>query len=99
MTTPYVPVAPVERSKHVIVKVSDLKLGDIIRFGSQPYGKYMDCTVKQIKDGIVTLFRPYVETSDFSHTGGVTCLVGIEEFSIEHDSLTVLRIYLAPEPR
>ena len=37
-------------------------------------------TVKQIKDGFITFFRPYTHTADFSHTGGVICYVGIEEW-------------------
>lgn len=41
------------------------------------------CTVKQINKGMVTFFRPYTHTADFSHTGGVICYVGIEEWNEE----------------
>jgi|32_taG_2_1085360.scaffolds.fasta_scaffold46562_3 hypothetical protein len=39
-------------------------------------------TVKQIKDGVVTLFRPYTHTADFSCTSGVICYVGVEEYQL-----------------
>ena len=42
-------------------------------------------TVKQIKDGMITFFRPYTHTNDFSYTGGVICYVGVEEWSEEID--------------
>ena len=38
-------------------------------------------TVKQIKNGQITFFRPYTHTADFSYTGGVICYVGVEEWS------------------
>ena len=61
------------------LKPCDFQLADIIRLGMSTYEI---ATVKQIEDGIITLFRPYVHTGEFEHTGGVTCYVGIEEFVI-----------------
>jgi hypothetical protein len=58
------------------LKASELKLGDIVHLFNGGYGT---ATVKQIKDGRVTLFRPYVSTGAFTYTGGVICLIGIEE--------------------
>lgn len=40
-------------------------------------------TVKNVADGVATMFRPYTHTADFSGTGGVICYVGIEEYQIE----------------
>jgi hypothetical protein len=40
-------------------------------------------TVKQIKDGVVHLFRPYTATADFSCTSGVICTIGYEDFKVE----------------
>lgn len=61
------------------VKVGALNLGDVVRvWNDDAYG---DATVKQIKDGQVTFFRPYVQTADFSYTGGVICYLGFEEFT------------------
>ena len=105
MTTPYVPVVPnrtsvQNRNVPTFVNASELKLGDIVRFGTG--GSYSDATVKNtcIQEGLVTLFRPYVHTSDFSHTGGVTCYIGIEEFTIPLSSdMKFTRIYLAPKPK
>lgn len=62
-------------SEHV--KLSELTLGDKVKLFDGPYGF---ATVRQVKDGEVTFFRPYVATGDFSYTGGVICTIGIEEF-------------------
>jgi hypothetical protein len=67
-----------------IIKAKDLQLADIIRPKDLNY-KFMDCTVKQIKEDIITLFRPYVATADFSYTGGVLCYIGIDEYNIYRD--------------
>lgn len=41
----------------MIVKTSELNLGDVVKVFDHAYGY---ATVEQIKDGIVHLFRPYV---------------------------------------
>jgi hypothetical protein len=70
--------------------VSELSLGDIVDLGWTD--GYSVATVKNIsKDGEITLFRPYVHTSDFSHSGGVSCYVGIEEFQICGGTVTLLK--------
>lgn len=61
----------------------EMQLGDVIRNGDSPFS---DCTVKQIKDNMITLFRPYVHTSDFSYVGGIITYIGIEEYKISVDS-------------
>jgi len=58
----------------------ELKLADTVRLTC--VGGYNTATVKNVTAEHVTLFRPYVETADFSYTGGVICYIGIEEFSI-----------------
>lgn len=72
------------------VKVSELSLGDVVRvWNNDAYG---DATVKQIKDEQVFFFRPYVQTADFSYTGGVICYVGFEEFSrFPNDTVELVR--------
>ena len=60
------------------VPFSELRLGDIVKLGLGPYA---DATVKNVKDGTVTFFRPYVVSSEFTYAGGVICTIGIEEFS------------------
>ena len=62
------------------VKASDLALGDKVSLTS-PNGAlspYMTATVFQIKDEVVSLWRPYVVTSDFKTTAGVIPTIGIE---------------------
>ena len=60
------------------LKASELKLGDVVRLFDYGYGIG---TVKQIKDGQITFFRPYVSTGDFTCTSGVICYIGIEQFT------------------
>jgi hypothetical protein len=72
-----------------MTKLTDLKLGDVVQLDIE---SYRDATVKQIKDGEITLFRPYVQTADFSYTGGVMCYVGIEEFKIPLDANRAIRL-------
>jgi len=71
---------------------SELKLGDVVELFDGPFGT---ATVKQIKDGSVTFFRPYVATANFSCTGGVICTIGIEEFSRAVTDVDVPRKYQA----
>lgn len=72
------------------VMAKDLKLADTVQLWQER--DWGTAIVKQIKDGFITLFRPYGTTSDFSHTGGVTCYVGIEEFQVSanNDLFTVV---------
>ena len=68
-----------------LINATNLQLADkVIRVTNDgsPDLKLGISTVQQIKDGIITMFRPYTHTSDFSYTGGVICYVGIEEFTI-----------------
>lgn len=68
----------------ITIKAKDLQLADKVQLKFKPHfdSAYHCATVKQIKDGYATLFRPYVKTDDFSYTGGVICYVGIEEFQV-----------------
>lgn len=59
---------------------SELRLADVVLL--ERINAYHTATVKNIKsDGTITLFRPYTQTADFSHTGGVICYIGVEEWS------------------
>ena len=40
-------------------------------------------TVQNIKEGVISFFRPYTHTADFSYTGGVICYTGVETFKRE----------------
>lgn len=63
------------------LKTTELKLGDVVQVFDGAYGT---ATVKQIRDGMITFFRPYTQTADFSYTGGVICYIGFEEFTRFH---------------
>jgi hypothetical protein len=69
-----------------IIKVTEMQLGDVVRPDSPANSKFADATVKNITADAVHLFRPYVQTADFSYTGGVICYIGIEEYSVHLSS-------------
>ena len=64
------------------MKNSELQLADQVIYEDDSTNFGIN-TVKQIKDGIITFFRPYTHTSDFSSTAGVICYVGVEEWKTE----------------
>lgn len=65
-----------------MVKPSEMRLADTIRH--TPLGLAWNvCIVKQITDTHVVLFRPYGTTCDFSWSGGVICLIGVEEYRLD----------------
>jgi hypothetical protein len=66
-----------------LIKTKELKLADMVSlFPDDPFSTAI---VKQIKDGWITLFRPYGTTADFSYTGGVITYIGVEDFTIQAD--------------
>lgn len=71
--------------KEGLTHISDLVVGDTVVLDTMIDSPYGACTVKQIRDGWVTFFRPYVHTDDFIYTGGVICYVGIEEWKAPRD--------------
>ena len=74
----------------VRVSPETIRLGDIVR-AIDGHG-YVTSTVKQINPErrLVTLFRPYVATSNFTYTAGVICYIGIEEYSIYFDTDVII---------
>jgi hypothetical protein len=74
-----------------IITPKEMQLGDTVRRveGGEGMGIcFCDMMVRQIKDGMITFFRPFVHTSDFSTTSGVFCYVGVETFSVYQKSDT-----------
>ena len=66
-----------------LINTDQLQLADVV--SRYPSGQTCGtCIVKRVVDGHVTLFRPYGTTTDFSYTGGVICLIGIEEYDVEY---------------
>jgi hypothetical protein len=69
------------------VKVSDLRLGDVVQCFDAPWGTGI---VKKIGEDGATIFRPYGTTADFAYSGGVLCYVGTEEYTVSRNSEIVL---------
>ena len=67
------------------IKSKELQLGDVISPVDNNY-PFSTSIVEQIKDGLITIFRPYGTTADFSCTAGVICYTGIEEYRVSQDS-------------
>jgi hypothetical protein len=65
-----------------LVKAKDLQLADVVKPVSNSPMPFATCTVKQIKDGLIHLFRPYVHTADFCASFGVICYIGFEDYTI-----------------
>jgi hypothetical protein len=78
-----------------LITAKELQLADVVRvvYNDDPPHAFSTATVKQIKGGTVTLFRPYVKTEDFSYTGGVICYTGIEEFDIPLSTDSKFELY------
>lgn len=67
-----------------VIDAKDCRLGDIVRpvVLDNPNEGYSDSTVIKITDQSVTLFRPYVHTSDFTYTDGVIPYVGMNQYTV-----------------
>lgn len=80
---------------------TDLRLADVITQqecrGTVREAEFSTCTVIQIEDDRVKLFRPYSATADFSYTGGVIPYIGVEEYWVEKDSSMLWTIYSRKE--
>jgi len=61
------------------IKGIELQLRDVVQAFEGPFST---AVVTKIDEHSVYLFRPYVQTSDYSGTWGVTPLIGIETYSI-----------------
>ena len=78
---------------NLTLKTKELKLGDTVKVGD---GDYMTATVIKITKtsfehrteqiGVITLFRPYVHTSDVETTAGIIPYIGFEQFEVYADS-------------
>jgi hypothetical protein len=62
------------------VPANEIRLADVILL--ENINAYHTATVKKISEGVITLFRPYVQTADFSMGESVICYIGIEEWNI-----------------
>ncbi len=72
-----------------ILTTKQLHIGDIVCYycpHSVRTNPFDSMIVKQIIGSIITLFRPYGVTADFSYIGGIICYIGVEEVKINIDS-------------
>jgi hypothetical protein len=63
----------------------ELRLGDVVQLFEGPFGTAIVNRIDK-KKNLVYFYRPYGTNHDFTYTGGVVCLVGIEEFCRFHDT-------------
>lgn len=69
-------------SEKTILKPNQLRLRDVVRLESDSPSPWASSTVIKIRDGKVTLFRPYMITSDFETLSGVIPYIGMEEYEV-----------------
>jgi hypothetical protein len=66
----------------------DVKLGDVLRLDFMRGSAFNVGVVKNIKNGVVSVYRSYIHTSDFIHTGGVTVYHGSEDIYFDRSDET-----------
>jgi hypothetical protein len=76
--------------------LTELKLADCVEAFSGPYGTAI---VRKIEGDIITFYRPYGAHHDFSYTGGVICLTGVEEFTRMITARETMRVWRREELR
>jgi len=73
-----------------LVPLKSLGLGDVVRISG--HGAFEDATVKKLNaDGSVQVVRPYIQTADFSYTGGVITYIGLEDFAMHGADVELVR--------
>lgn len=74
----------------IVCKIADLQLGDVVEVFTGPWGTGI---VQQIKEDIVTIFRPYGTSDNFSYTGGVICYTGVETIKFAISPRQEFKVY------
>lgn len=69
---------------NVVCETHQLRLGDVVKT-SKLDEAFTTATVINVTEDEVTLFRPYVHTGDYSHTGGVTPYIGFEQYKLSRN--------------
>jgi hypothetical protein len=72
------------------VKVSDLKLGDVIAAFDGPFSTAI---VINVDETSVKLFRPYGTTADFTTSAGLIPYTGAEHYSLFRDSSAEYEVF------
>lgn len=85
------------------VTADSLALGDVVELFEGAYG----CgTVKQVTEGEVQIYRPYIHTGNFSYTGDigdnkssqVICYIGTETVTLYRKGRRMLKLIKKAEP-
>ena len=76
--------------ERTILKMNQLKLRDVVRMHfphdtSADTRAWSTCVVVAIRDGRVTLYRPYAITSDMDCGGKVIGYTGVEQYQVAID--------------
>lgn len=78
------------QKKSRTITTAEAQLADRVRL---PGGPPWDIAiVKRITPDEIVLFRPYATTGGFEYTGGVICLIGVEEFALPRDAKHELKL-------
>jgi hypothetical protein len=75
---------------NIKLKANELKLADTIRLSANYEYPFDHATVIKIEEKEITVIRPYIQTADFSYTGGVIPYIGFEQFKIPNDNFPYL---------
>lgn len=81
---------------NVEAEVHQLRLGDVVKT-SKLDEAFTSATVINVTEDEVTLFRPYVHTGDYSHTGGVTPYIGFEQYKLSRNHGRPVLLYSRKE--
>lgn len=81
---------------NVVCETHQLRLGDVVN-SSKLDEAFTSATVINVTEDEVVLFRPYVHTGDFSHTGGVTPYVGFEQYKLSRNHGQPVYLYSRKE--
>ncbi len=66
-----------------IIEGSNLKIGDVVKLNNGSHvSASQEMTVINKTEEEITFFRPYVNLSNFTYTGGAIPYIGIEKFTV-----------------
>lgn len=79
------------------VEIGELRLGDVVTLDDPRKFPFDTCIVKQVSNGVISLYRPYGISSNYAHTRGVSCYMGAEEFDIHTSSTYRVQLWTRKE--
>lgn len=67
----------------------DVKIGDVLRLDFMIGAAFNVGVVKNVKDGLVYVYRSYIHTSDHAYTGGVIVYQGHEDIVVDRNNTSL----------